>query len=631
LNLAAINEIDTEEAHEMMQGVWTILNRTEVWLGMLAVAAFLVLIWALRGAPLGQAASAPDEHEDAPGAGYRDRVVLAMVGGMFLVLSGAQLALSGRLLWSLPAFGLGFGIVLTLIAVNHRYRHSSPSLRRTIELANTFLGVALVAGILVVINVMAFRFGGRALDLTREGTYTLSSLTLNQLKSLKRPVRMTVFQGDSLRARSQVIRVQQLLDLYKAANPEHVSIASMNPYTELERYEALVKRYPDIGVSQGGGILIEYADGEDPATGHVVIRNSDLFELPRGARFDATTVRFTSSFRGEDALTTALIRLEEGKRTRIALVVGHGEPSTGELDPRKEGLGVFKSRLGALGYEVVELNLLREPVPADVELVAVVGPKAPFSADEAAKLKAATDAGKPLLAVVGGPGSPDERSGLEELFRSFNLAIEPSVAVDPRFNFQGRPVVVYVPILAQLHHPIVDSLVNRAVLMPRASPIKILTAATESQAGRTYNQGFLPAEILRTSETAWGETDLSGKALRRDEKEERGPLRVGAAVSERPRPESGPQPKPRLVLFASRFMADNLFLVEEPTNLDLLMNAINWLRGEAYKGGIGPKSHVALTLAADPLLRTRLVLVPTVMSVLLIIGLGVTTYMARRE
>ena len=78
-------------------------------------------------------------------------------------------------------------------------------------------------------------------------------------------------------------------------------------------------------------------------------------------------------------------------------------------------------------------------------------------------------------------------------------------------------------------------------------------------------------------------------------------------------------------------MADNLFLVEEPTNLDLLMNAINWLRGQAELGGIAPKSHVALTLAADPVLRTRLVLVPTVMAVLLIIGLGLTTYMVRRE
>jgi len=612
----------------MTQSFFTILTRTEVWLGLLAVTAFLVLSWALRGAPLGQATGAEDEDDDAPGAGYRDRVVLAIVGGLLLVLAGGHLAVTGRVLWSLPAFALGFGIVLTLIGINRRYRHRSPSLRRTIELANSTLAVALVAGIVIVVNVFAFRFGGRALDLTREGTFTLSSLSVNQLKSLKRPVTFTVFFGDTPRSIRQRDRMQQLLDLYKGANPERVSIVYLNPYSDLERFEALLKRFPDIGVTQGGGLLIEY--GEGATADHVVIRNNDLFAIARNDRFEDHTPRFESSFKGEDAVTTALIRLQQGKRPKLALVVGHGEPRTAELDPRKAGLGVFKARLGALGYEVIELNLLKETVPAEVALLAVVGPKAPFPADEVAKLKAAVDAGKPLLAVVGGPESADEKTGLEEFFRSFNLAVGSSVVLDPVLNYRGQPAVLYAPVVG-LYHPIVDSLANRAVLMPRASPITILTAASEGQAGRTYNQAVLPAAILQTSEASWGETDLAGKKLERNENELRGPLTVGAAVADRPKPDSGQEPKPRLVLFSSRFMADNLFLVEEPTNLDLLMNAINWLRGQAELGGIAPKSHVALTLAADPVLRTRLVLVPTVMAVLLIIGLGLTTYMARRE
>jgi hypothetical protein len=272
-------------------------------------------------------------------------------------------------------------------------------------------------------------------------------------------------------------------------------------------------------------------------------------------------------------------------------------------------------------------------VPADVELVGIVGPKTPFNADEAAKLKAAADAGKPLLAVVGGPESAGEKSGLEELFRSFNLAIEPTVVIDPKYNYRGRPMVVYVPIMPQIRHPAVESLAGRAVLMPRASPVKILTAASEAQAGRSYNQGVVPAELLRTTDAAWAETDLAPRSLDRSDKEERGPLCVGAAVADRPRAggTSSAPPRPRLVLFPSRAMADNLFLAEDPTNLDLMINAINWLRGHAELGGIPPSTHAAITLAADPLLSTRLIMVPTVMSVLLIIGLGVTTYMARRE
>jgi hypothetical protein len=617
----------------MMEGFWAILNRTEVWLGVLAVAAFLVLTWALRGAPLGQAVRAEDEDADAPGAGYRDRVVVAIVGGLLLVLAGARLALTGRLLWSLPAFVLGFGIVLTLIAANRRHRHDSPSLRRTIELANSALAVALIAGILVVLNVLTFRLGGRAFDLTRERSFTLSSLTLNQLKALKRPVSFTVFFGDSVRARLQQQRVEQLLELYKRANPERISILTVNPYTELDRFEALLKKYPDIGITQGGGVLIEYGAGatEDSAPEHVVIRNNDLFQLPRGAQFEETTVRLASSFRGEDAVTTALSRLHEGKRTRIALVTGHGEPSTTEVDPRRTGLGLFRSRLGALGYEVVERNLLTESVPADVELVAIVGPKTPFTAEEAAKLKGAVDAGKPLLALVGGPESAGEKSGLEELFRSFNLAIDSSVVIDPASSYPGRPWMVYVPLIVQIRHPIVESLAGRSVLMTRASPVKVLNAASAAQTGRGYNQSVVAAELLRTSNLSWGETDLAARPLGRSDREERGPLCVGAAVADRPAPGSSAAPKPRLVLLGSRFMADNLFLAENPANLDLLVNAINWLRGQAELGGIAPSSHTVITLNADPLLRTRLIMVPTVMSALLIIGLGVTTYMARRE
>ena len=78
-------------------------------------------------------------------------------------------------------------------------------------------------------------------------------------------------------------------------------------------------------------------------------------------------------------------------------------------------------------------------------------------------------------------------------------------------------------------------------------------------------------------------------------------------------------------------MAGNLLQQIEPSNLDLLMNAASWLRGRPDTLGIAAKTHVALTLTVDPLLRSRLVLVPTVTAVLLIIAMGIAVYIARRE
>ena len=78
-------------------------------------------------------------------------------------------------------------------------------------------------------------------------------------------------------------------------------------------------------------------------------------------------------------------------------------------------------------------------------------------------------------------------------------------------------------------------------------------------------------------------------------------------------------------------MAENVFQEVEQTNLDLLMNAASWLRGRPDTQGIAPQTHVALTLSVDPSLRSRLILVPSVVAVMLIIAMGIIVFIARRE
>ncbi len=243
---------------------------------------FLVLTWVLRGTSVLQAAEA-EEDADAPRAGYRDRIVAGVVVGLMLILGGAYVALARGILWSLPIFALGFGLVLTLIKINRRYRHASPSLRRTIDFSDTFLNTSLLAGILIVCNVLAFRYGSQPLDMTREGTYSLSSLTLNQLKSLDRTLTFTMIFGHGPLATSQRDRVEQLLESYRDANPQKIQIARLDPYSELSRIEELAKRVPDLAMLRGGGVLIEYGEGTEAAA--VVVRNQEMF-APITARPD---------------------------------------------------------------------------------------------------------------------------------------------------------------------------------------------------------------------------------------------------------------------------------------------------------------------------------------------------------
>ena len=607
----------------------TWLSREEFWLAASALAVGLVVAWILRGAPPGQAGKAEDDAM-APRSGYRDRMIAGVVVGLLLILGGGYLALSRGILYSVPVFALGLGLVIFLIARNRRHRHASPTLRRTIDFSTAFLNASLLGGILIVANVIAFRYGGQALDMTREGSYTLSTETTVLLKSLDRPVKFTLFFGTSAIASRQRDRVVQLLEAYKSANPDFIVRDNLDPYNDTIRYEELAKRVPELELLQGGGVVIEYGTGEGAP--HAVVRNQDLF-LRLGTDPRLGSNRFASSFSGEDEITTALLRLKEGQKTKVGFTVGHGEPSTQDLNPRGRGVGNWKARFNKVGCEVVDLNLVSDDVPAELALLIVVGPRSPFKPDEILKLRSFTDRGKPLLLLLGN----NEPSGLDEFLKSFNLSIGKGIIVDRRLAWGGNPSLVFAPTEPALKHPIVEALGgNRAVLLPGGAPIHVAGAGRSAAADAAHvDPTLVPVAFLRAASTSWAESDPKKVPLAFDPKtEEGGPIAVGVAVEERGQsnqPGGASGGRHRLVLFSCAAMADNIFQDIERTNLDILMLAAGWLRGRPDTMGIPPKQHVALTLSVDPELRQRLILIPSTVALLSIIAMGVIVFTARRE
>ncbi len=492
------------------------------------------------------------------------------------------------------------------------------------------MNASLLAGILIVVNVIAFRYGGQPLDLTREQTYSLSSMTMKQLVSLKQPVTFTMVYGRGPRAIKQRDRVVQLLESYKAVNPQMIQLENLNPYSDLWRSEELIKRVPELGILQGGGVVIEYGEGD--SVQHVVVRNQDLFQGISPDPASGGQRQFASAFTGEDEVTSALIRLREGKKSKVAFTTGHGEEATNDLNPGGRGIGNWKARLTKVGCDVIDLNLIQDELPRDLELLIVVSPKSAFKPDELAKLKGFAIAGGPVMLLLGNT----EPTGFGEFLKSFNLEIGSGLVVDPRFNFRGNPALVFAPTASSMKHPIIDPLgASRAVLMPGAAPIHLLGQATQGRPPtEPVDPSLIPTPILRTSRFAWAESDPKNPPLRLDpQTDEPAPI-VGVAVSQRrgnPRTVDPAEAKPRLVLLSSPAMAANYYQEIEQTNLDLLMNAASWLRNRPDTQGIPPHTHVALTLSVDPFLRSRLILVPSAVAVMLIIAMGITVYTARRQ
>ncbi|CAN5621951.1 Gldg family protein [soil metagenome] len=600
----------------MRERVFEILSNEALMVAGLSLAMALAVFWLLRGAPPGQSAEAEPDAQ-APPAPQRSQWAAVGTFGILALVWGFYVALRFGVPWSLPLFALGFGGLIGTTRAARRHRHASPSMRRVAWACDATLTGSLLLGVLIVGNTLAFKYyGGRPIDFSADQTYSLESLTVNQLRDLDRPVRFIVFQGSGEQIRGQSERIQQLLRLYRAENPAMISIETLNPFTDQERSRELAERVPGLRLTLGGGIVVEYGEGE--AIDRVVVRNSELFEADVSDPINPE--EFTSTFLGEDALTTSLIRLRQGDRPRVAFTTGHGEPSIMEMESGGggRGLGRLRARLEGVGMEVVEFNPVGQ-VPEATSVVIVPGVESPLPSAAVERLQAYLDRGGRLIVLL----DNRQETGLEDWLKTWGVDVGEGLILDFRMAYQ-QPFFPYALIRSDSRHPIVTPLINRMVLVPYASPLVLLG---EAEAPASH----IATPMLRTGPDSWAETDPDlSRPTREARRDSPGPLVVGIAVTDRPA-SSGGQTTPRAVIFGSRYLADNSFATVEPTNHDLIVNALSWLQDRPDLAGIAPRTHVARVLTAEPNLLAKLVLLPTVLAVSLLIGLGLATYMTRRD
>ena len=592
---------------------------SNIWAGPLAWGiglGFLVCV----GLFLWFRAAVRGEEVDARAARRRDAMVALTIACLLAIIAGAFVAIAVAIPWSIPLFAAGLGGLVAIIGWNRRLRHESAAARRIAQVADAMLTAVLLSGSLVVANVLAFRYADRPLDFTRDRSFSLAELTVQQLRSLDQPVTFTLFHGSSPLAARQQTRVLQFLDLCKAASSGQVHIEEVARYANPTRFEELVRRLPEVGVMPGGGVVVEYGTGAEAR--HAVVRFSELFEVGPSEAPEQFVTRFT----GEDVLTSALVRLRENKPWRVAFTVGHGEPS---LDDLREptGLGLFEARLASLGATTTTINLVREPPPTDLDILFVVGARTPFDPREADRLRTFVDHGGRVVLLLDGR----QPTSLETWLASFGVGVGSVPIIDPHYNELGQPEFPLAPVVGQGLHPIVASLQNQMIVVPQAVVLSLLGPSPTGQ--QPPSRPLLPRPVLRTSP----EARLANAAPGTTEPQTSAgtpppvaPFIVGIAVSEPPA-QRGQEETPRMVVISSPSVAANELARIAPANQNLLINAVGWLRGKTSLIGIAAKTHVAQTLMVEPRLRARLVLLPTLLAFTAIVGMGVFVYVSRRR
>ena len=499
-----------------------------------------------------------------------------------LGILGCLLALAGLIAYSLRpdqllavsvAEGLAL-ICLALFLVLHRDTVKAFSGRRSTRMgANSLLMVLLFAAILAIVNFLASRHSVRW-DLSENQNFTLAPQTHRVLRSLPHDVKITVFTREK--------------------DPG---------------YQAYKERLESYGQASTK-LTVEFIDPEKQpklAQSYGILRtDTAIFES------NGQSIRVTSP--SEVELTGALIRISKDAKKRIVFVEGHSERSL--EDKERNGLSIAKDALTKQGYDVGTVSLLHEAdVPANTSVLVLAGPRRPVTKDEQARIQSYVNKGGHVLLLI----DPDTQTGLESLLTQWGLGLGSGVLVDLQDRLaQGDLTALLVRTFTE--HEITQDLTS-AVLFPLSRHLTF-----DEQAGKEWD--YVP--LARTSANSWAETNLQGRVVSLNEKEDiKGPLPMAAALAPKRAPEEG-KPRPAIVIVGNSTFATNAFF-NFPGNSDFFLHTTGWLAEERDLISIAPKEPALRPFTPNPLQERTLLYVQVVFLPLMTFLTGMMVWRTRRR
>ncbi len=331
----------------------------------------------------------------------------------------------------------------------------------------TTLSLLLIAGILLLVNVLSQRFFYR-LDLTEGGQYTLSRASRDILKNLDDPVTITAYFSDDLPPDLQKIRTdfKDMLTEYRSASKSMVDYEFVNPNNEEKEQEALQNGVRPVMIN----VREKDQSSQKKAFLGAVIK--------MGEQKDVIPLVATGTGM-EYALSTGIKKLSVQNKPSVGIVQGHGEPSLQDLGQVYQSLSIlYNVEAAELGGDLSHFQAL-----------AIVAPQDSFPPNQLANLgQYLNSGGKLFIAINRVSGDLQTQrgdvvnTGLETWLLERGIIVEPSFILDSQCGNvtvqqqQGFFVVntpmsfPYMPLISQFpDFPITKGL--EQVILPFASPV----------------------------------------------------------------------------------------------------------------------------------------------------------------
>ncbi len=307
------------------------------------------------------------------------------------------------------------------------------------------------------------------------------------------------------------------------------------------------------------------------------------------------------SFRGEEALMSALLKVSLASTLKVYVTQGHGEPSL--TSSSNEGLLLLSNELSGDGFDVRSWDGARQgALPTDCDVLAILGPEQSFTPAESADIRRFVDAGGRLIAAPG-LRAIDGADSLAQLLEGFGVRVRMGGFVahpvasltggEPTYGIEECADLAIGPDGMPALNPITEPLrrSNRRVSMLGARALE-----------RSLEAGATPVsvlDLLRAPEDSWIETPLVGTEERFDWKPEpeaeraRFRVAVQSSFSPRQKPPARPKedertrPESRVIVVGATDAFSNQRMQD---NRDFVLNAFNWAASREYRVKVSKSS-----------------------------------------
>lgn len=453
---------------------------------------------------------------------------------------------------------------------------------------NVAVQVGLVLFLAIMINALGMKHYKRW-DLSRDQKYALSDKTRRFLDSIKGKIRITVFFSPNTPISGDV---QSLLTEYQYAAKGKMDVENIDPERNLSRAKELFEKYKV--VSDESLLVVDY-EGRNKT-----VKASEMADMDQSGMAMGEGPR-VAAFKGEQAVTTAMIDLVEGKKNAVGYVLGHKEPPLVDPSP----ISVLKTFIENENIKLQELNLFElGEIPADLKTVMIIGPQYDFSDREMKLLRDFWNKqGRILLLHDPAAKTPKLDAFLAEAGVRVN---DDRLMVFIKTGIQEVGMTRDVQARFIGENPITKRLAGaRALFFGGTSSLTL--EVDRMKAANIKIEPLLEAEKGYFAETDYNSADQA-KFQADATKSNGAPVYMAAAIEKGGSADTRVQVNSaRMVVVSNSTFIQDKALTQDQQGLDFISGAVNWLLSREQLIGIAPKVPKTLTfnLSDDALRNIR--------------------------